>query len=60
MKKLIAFLKNNWTLRTVIFITILYAVSSYIFGDGLELAELIIFFLVFLYFVWGFGKRRTT
>jgi len=57
MKKIIEILRNNWTLRTVAILTALYIGVSYIFGDGLKVSEIIIVILVFLYFVWGFGKK---
>ncbi|GAA4275996.1 hypothetical protein [Aquimarina mytili] len=57
MKKIIEVLRNNWTLRTVAILTVIYVGVSYLFGDGLKVSEIIIFILVFLYFVWGFGKK---
>lgn len=57
MKKIIGVLRNNWTLRTVAFLTALYVGASYAFGDGLKVSQIIIFVLVFFYFVWGFGKN---
>ncbi len=57
MKKIIGYLKNSWTLRGLAFLTVIYVGISYLLGDQLEISEIIIFVLVFLYFIWGFGKR---
>ncbi|MGK0448821.1 MAG: hypothetical protein ACJA2M_002622 [Polaribacter sp.] len=57
MKKIINFLKNSWTLKTVLLFTFLYLGVSMLFGKQITISEIIITFLVFLYFVWGFGKR---
>ncbi len=59
MNSLIDFFKNSWTLRTVLILTAIYVGSSYLFGNGMNIFEIIITFLVFLYFVWGFGKKPT-
>ncbi|WP_299211670.1 hypothetical protein [uncultured Aquimarina sp.] len=59
MNKIFEILRNNWTLRTVAILTVLYVGISYIFGNGLTISEVVIFILVFLYVVWGSGKRPT-
>ena len=55
-EKIIEILRNNWTLRTVTILTVIYVVASFIFGEELAMSEIIISILVFFYFVWGFGK----
>lgn len=55
--RLISFFKKNATLTTVIVITIIYIVNSYLFGDGMGIVEILITLLVNLYFVWGFNLQ---
>ena len=57
MNEIITFLKNSWTLKTVLFLTITYTVSKLIFEHRIEVSEIVINFFVALYCAWGFGKR---
>jgi hypothetical protein len=54
MQKIIHFLKNNWTLRTVFALTIVYISSVAIFEQRFSISEVLITFFAALYVVWGF------
>ncbi|MFK7748852.1 MAG: hypothetical protein AB8B65_10700 [Kordia sp.] len=56
MQEIITFLKNSWTLRTVLLITTIYSVTTLIFERTIEVSEIVITFFVGLYCVWGFAK----
>tara|TARA_B100000809_G_scaffold3027_1_gene3366 strand:+ start:6658 stop:6855 length:198 start_codon:yes stop_codon:yes gene_type:complete len=57
MNKLSQILKNNWTLKTTLVIVIAYIAYSFLFDDGFRISELIISFMITLYFIWGYSSE---
>lgn len=57
MAKVIIFFKKNWTLKTVLCLTIIYVISSLIFREKMTVSEIIFLLFINLYVVWGFMKE---
>ncbi|MEM6686364.1 MAG: hypothetical protein AAF617_11330 [Bacteroidota bacterium] len=54
MKSYITFLKNSWTLRAVLCVTILYTLATFIVEGTFSISDVFITLFCALYVVWGF------
>ena len=56
-EKIIKILKNNLVLRGTLILTLAYGLTSYFIGDGIELFEIVIYFIIAFYFIWGYSHE---
>lgn len=61
MKKILNVLRKNKSLKTAVFATVFYAVTYIlyvlIFDQAFQVSALVIFFIVSLFFFWGYSRE---
>ena len=61
-EKVVRILKSNWALSITLVLTLIYGLTTYFLGDGISISDIIIFFIVTIYFIWGYSHeiKKTT